>query len=99
MAESIEEVNKELVFNDTVFITKDFTNMWLKTVKGEVKKYMLTEIVDKDEKDLMIENLQKQIDELKGRLGYEEYVDADNVRTVEDSKPTRFQDGPTNDGE
>jgi hypothetical protein len=64
-ANTIDDVNKELVFSDTPFFTKDLSVMWLKNVKGEVKAYELKEIIQKDEKDLMIENLQLQINELK----------------------------------
>ena len=64
-ANTIEDVNKELVFGDTPFFSKDLTVMWLKNVKGEVKSYELKKIVQKDEKDLKIESLQLQIDELK----------------------------------
>lgn len=64
-AGTIDDVNKELVFTDTPFFSKDLSVMWLKNVKGEIKAYELKEIVQKDEKDLMIENLQLQIDELK----------------------------------
>ena len=63
----IEDVYKELVLTDSMFVNKEFTNMWLKTVKGEIKSYKLTEIVKKDEKDMEIEKLKKQIEEMKGR--------------------------------
>jgi len=99
VANSAEEVNRELVFNDTLFVTKDFTTMWLKTVSGEVKRYALTEEIEKDEKDVMIESLQRQIDELKGRLDNEEYVNANNVRAIKDCEPTGVQDGPRDDAE
>ena len=39
--DDIDEVNKELVFVDTLFVDKKFTTMWYKNVKGEVKEYEL----------------------------------------------------------
>ena len=63
-AESIDDVNREMVFLDTIFVNKTFTNMWLKTPQGKVKTYLLEEIIPKDEKDLRIESLEKQIKEL-----------------------------------
>lgn len=98
-AESLEEVNKELVFADTIFVTKDFSKLWLKSVSGDVRTYTLTEVVEKDEKDIMIEDLQKQINELKGRLENEEHVSADNVRKVAKSEPRGVSDGSTDDAE
>ena len=62
---SIEDVNKEVVYSDTPFFSNDLSVLWIKNNKNEVKAYSLTEIVQKDEKDLMIESLQYQIEELK----------------------------------
>lgn len=70
-ANSIEDVNKELVIAETPFFKKDMSVMWLKNAKGEVKTYELEEIFQKDDKDLMIEDLQKQINELKGKINNE----------------------------
>jgi len=75
---TIDDVNKELVFSDTPFFSKDMSVMWIKNTKGEVKVYELTELVQKDEKDLMIENLQLQINELKkGMMENAKSVSAD----------------------
>lgn len=65
-AENIEDVNKEMVFIDTPFFSKDMSVMWLKNNKNEIKTYSLEEIIQKDEKDLMIESLQMQLKEMKG---------------------------------
>lgn len=70
-ANSVEDVNKELVIAETPFFKKDMSVMWLKNAKGEVKTYELEEIFQKDDKDLMIEDLQKQINELKGKINNE----------------------------
>ena len=87
---SVEEVQKELVFADSVFLNKDMNVMWLKNAKGEIKAYGLTEIIEKDQKDLIIEDLMAQIQELKG---------ANNERdrtNVENEKPTNVQSIRTN---
>ena len=65
-ANTIEDVNKEMVTGDTPFFSKDLSIVWIKNAKGEVKSYELTEIIIKDDKDIMIESLQSQINELKG---------------------------------
>lgn len=41
------------------------TNLWIKNSKGDIRTFELQEIIPKDEKDILIENLQKQIEELK----------------------------------
>lgn len=67
-ANNIEEVNKELVFSDTPFFTRDLSQMWLKNTKGEIKVFELNEIVPKDERDLLIESLQMQVNALRKEI-------------------------------
>ena len=86
-ANTLEEVKKEMVYMDTPFFSKDFSIMWLKNAKGETRIYELKEIVEKDEKDLKIEFLQAQINDLKKGIEKNEqsnskYVDA----TIENEK-------------
>ena len=63
-AENIDDVNRELIFMDTLFVNKDFTNMWYKNTQGKVRPFLLEEIIPKDERDLRIESLEKQVKEL-----------------------------------
>lgn len=95
---SIEDVNKETVFMDTPFFSKDLSVMWLKNATGDIKAYELNEIVQKDEKDLQIEFLMAQVNELKGRLDNEQLSSNDyaeqiptNASTIDESvgKPTK----------
>jgi len=69
--DSIDEVEKTFIVNDTPFFSKDLSILWLKKSNGSIKTYELNEIVQKDEKDLKIEYLQAQIDELKKGNKYE----------------------------
>lgn len=46
-----------------------------------------------------IENLQRQINELKGRLDNEERINANNVREIKNGEPPRVSDVATNDAE
>ena len=64
-AESIDEVKRDMVIGDTPFFSKDMSVVWIKNIKGEIKTYELNEIIPKDEKDLKIEYLTAQIEELK----------------------------------
>ena len=63
-ADSIDDVNKEMVIGDTPYFSKDMSVVWIKSIKGDIKTYELKEVVLKDEKDLMIESLQLQIKEM-----------------------------------
>ena len=64
-ANSMEEVQKDMVIGDTPYFSSDMSVVWIKNTKGEIKTYELTEIIPKDNKDLQIEYLQAQIEELK----------------------------------
>ena len=67
-ANSIDEVQKDIVIGDTPYFSKDMTIVWVKNSKGEIRTFELNEIVPKDNKDLMIENLQLQIKELRKEI-------------------------------
>jgi phosphoribosyl-AMP cyclohydrolase len=69
-ANNIDEVQKEYVTGDTPFFSKDLSVLWIKSQNG-IKTFEIKEIVQKDEKDLQIEFLQAQIDELKKGQIYE----------------------------
>ena len=64
-ANNIEEVQKEMVINDTPFFSKDMSILWIKNTNNEIKAYELIEIVEKDDKDILISSLQMQIEELR----------------------------------
>lgn len=67
-ANTIDDVSKETVYFDTPFFSKDMSVLWVKGVNGAIKSYELKEIVKKDEKDIQIELLQAQINEMKGMI-------------------------------
>lgn len=67
-ASSIDEVNRDMVIGDTPFFSKDMSVVWIKNIKGEIKTYELNEIIAKDDKDIQIELLQAQINEMKGMI-------------------------------
>lgn len=90
-ASSIDEVNKEMVYIDTPFFSKDMSVVWVKNTKGDIKTYELTEIIPKDSKDLKIEYLQAQIEELKkGMKVYESNANVSKPATepIEDEIAT-----------
>lgn len=67
-ANSMEEVQRDMVIGDTPYFSKDMSIVWIKNTKGEIKTYELTEIIAKDDKDIQIELLQAQINEMKGMI-------------------------------
>lgn len=65
---SLEDVQKELTIIDTPFISNDYSTLWIKSPKGEIRTFSIQEIKPKDEKDLLIEQLQKENQYLKGAI-------------------------------
>ena len=89
-ANTIDDVNKEVVYYDTPFFSKDMSVMWFKKANGEIKPYELNEIIPKDNKDLQIEYLQTQIEELKGMIKNDANVT--NVDTKQNATDTTGDD-------
>lgn len=80
-AESIDDVKREMVFADTLFVNKAFTNMWFKSPNGNIKTYLLEEFIPKDEKDLQIEALKRELEDLKKEIKDEPNRSRDNATT------------------
>lgn len=97
-AENLDDVKKELVLGDTLFINKSFTTMWLKNARGETKTYEVKEIVVLDEKDAQIENLKAQIEELKKEMIYNaEHANQYAVGKTTSTKSSTSKSNKTND--
>ena len=89
---SIEEVNKEMIFTDTPFFSKDLSVMWIKKTDGSVKSYEIKEIIKKDSKDLQIEFLMAQIEDLKEKVNAKpNYTNVDE--STESKEPTNVSNG------
>jgi len=87
-ANSIEDVKKEIVVGDTPYFSRDLSVLWIKNTKGDIKAYELKEIVQKDDKDLMIESLQMQINEMRKEIANAKPIIADVVEPTESEEPT-----------
>ena len=107
----IEDVKKELAISETPFINKDYSILWIKNAKGEIRTFDLEEIIPKDEKDLIIEKMQLQIDKLSNQIkemnvneqhyakSYDEnryeYESKQFAEPIEDEKPTNVSNNRT----
>lgn len=92
-ASSIDEVQKAFVVTDTPYFTKDMSVLWVKNAKGEIKSYELTELIERDEKDIQISLLQQQINELKGMIKDEQHTS--NVNAEQTTTNTTGDDETT----
>jgi hypothetical protein len=101
---SIDDVRKETIFNESAYFSKDLSVVWIKNPNGGIKAYELNEIVEKDEKDLQIEflisqqqekdnridSLQTQLNDLKGMIKNEQFDS--NVNEKQTSTNTTTDD-------
>lgn len=94
-ANSLEEVQRDMVIGDTPYFSKDMSVLWIKNTKGDVKTYELKEIIPKDEKDLKIEFLMSQIEELKKGMLNNEPSDANDVKSIESEKSSNVSNDRT----
>ena len=91
-AGSMDEVQRDMVIGDTPYFSKDMSVVWIKNTKGEIKTYELSEIVAKDEKDIKIELLQTQLNELKGMMHNEHNANVNE--SIEDEESSNFSAVP-----
>ena len=86
-ADNIDEVKKNIVISETPFFSKDMSVMWLKNTNGDIKSYTLAEIIEKDEKDIMIESLQLKLNEMEEKI---RNAESDNNNVDEPIKDKKF---------
>jgi len=87
-ANSMDEVQREMVVGDTPYFSKDMSVVWIKNTKGEIKTYELCELVAKDEKDILIENLQVQINEMRKEIDNAKSNNSNDVEPIKNEKST-----------
>ena len=91
---SVDDVKKELVFADTLFVYKAYTQLWYINASGEVKTYELKEIIELDEKDLKIKDLEAKINMLMkekehGKYAIENDDGATSIKKSTNGKPNK----------
>lgn len=92
---SIDEVNKEIVYFDTPYFSNDLSVLWVKNAKSDIRTFELKEVVQKDDKDLIIESMQMQINEMKEMIKNAKPNNADVDEPTEDEKPTNVSTNRT----
>lgn len=68
---SIEDAEKELTVVETAFVTDDYMQLFIKNAKGEIRTFDMFEVIPKDEKDEIIEQLRNENKKLKGMINSE----------------------------
>jgi hypothetical protein len=91
-ANTIDDVGKEIVYGDTPFFSKDMSVLWIKNTKGSIKTYELNEIIPKDSKDMQIEFLQSQIEELRKEMKKNEQYTANVIAKQDATNTTEYDE-------
>lgn len=96
-ANSIDEVQRDMVIGDTPYFSKDMSVVWVKNTKGDIKTYELTEIIPQDDKDIQIKFLQSQIEELRKEFKDAKSNSTNADATIKNAKSTSVQSNGTTD--
>lgn len=67
-AENIDEVKNTFVMKTAIFVNKDFSTMYVKDVSGNIRTFKTEEVFEIDEKDIQIQNLQRELEEMKSLM-------------------------------
>ena len=62
---NIDEVKNIFMTRNGIFIDKDLTTLWFKNIEGNIRTFNLAEVIERDEKDIQIEDLIKENEEKK----------------------------------
>lgn len=64
-ADNIDEVKNTFVMKTGVFVTKDFSTLFIKDVSGNIRTFTTEEVIPKDDKDLKIQSLEDELERMK----------------------------------
>lgn len=67
-AENIDEVKNKFVTKTAIFITKDYSTIWIKDINGDVRTFKTEELIELDDKDKEILMLRKQVSDMKEEI-------------------------------
>lgn len=79
----INDVKNTFVMSLGMFLNKEMTTLWLKNINGEIRTFSLNEIIEQDPKDIEINNLKQELQNMKSLISEnkikEEKVDMPKV--------------------
>lgn len=87
---NIEDVKNTFVMTAGLFVNKEMNTLWFKNVNGDIRTFNLQEIIEQDEKDLEIQRLRNEIENMKGMIANEPRIT--NVdEPIANEKPAKLQ--------
>lgn len=97
LVNNVDDVKKELTIMETPFINSDYSTLWIKNAKGDIRTFALEEILPKDDKDILIEQLRQEIKHLRENKVYEyeqynEQCDVDSNENADEQPSEQFSE-------
>ena len=92
-AQNIDEVKNTFVMKTAIFMSKDFSNLWLKDTNGNIRTFNIEEVIELDQKDKEILSLKEEIKELKeviSNANTNESINENVDKQITNSKSTRI---------
>jgi len=87
---NIDDVKNTFVMTTGLFVNKEMNTLWFKNVNGDIRTFNLQEIIEQDEKDIEIQRLRNEIENMKGMIMNESRIT--NVdEQIADEKSTKLQ--------
>lgn len=87
---NIDDVKNTFVMTTGLFVNKEMNTLWFKNVNGDIRTFNLQEIIEQDPKDIEIQRLRNEIENMKGMILNEPHIT--NVdEQITDEKPTKLQ--------
>lgn len=87
---NIDDVKNTFVMTTGLFVNKEMNTLWFKNVNGDIRTFNLQEIIEQDPKDLEIQRLRNEIENMKGMIMNEPRIT--NVdEQIADEKSTKLQ--------
>lgn len=87
---NIDDVKNTFVMTTGLFVNKEMNTLWFKNVNGDIRTFNLQEIIEQDPKDLEIQRLRNEIENMKGMIMNESRIT--NVdEQIADEKSTKLQ--------
>ena len=68
---NIDDVKNTFVMTTGLFVNKEINTLWFKNVNGDIRTFNLQEIIEQDERDLEIQRLRNEIENMKGMIANE----------------------------
>lgn len=80
---NIDDVKNTFVMTTGLFVNKEMNTLWFKNVNGDIRTFNLQEIIEQDPKDIEIQRLRNEIENMKGMILNESVNENVNVEIAD----------------